>query len=84
MTTSVPTNALQLRSLVRPNGELELSLQSIPVPAPAADEVLIQVQATPLNPSDIGLLFGAADVPVPLPLALPQTRWLPCALPQQR
>jgi NADPH:quinone reductase len=62
MTTSIPTTALQLRSLVKPSGELELSLLNIPVPSPAADEVLIQVQATPVNPSDIGLLFGAADV----------------------
>jgi NADPH:quinone reductase len=62
MTISIPTTALQLRSLVKPTGELELSLLHIPVLSPAADEVLIQVQATPLNPSDIGLLFGAADV----------------------
>ena len=62
MTTPIPTTALQLRSLVKPSGELELSLHSVAVPSPAADEVLIQVQATPLNPSDIGLLFGAADV----------------------
>jgi NADPH:quinone reductase len=62
MTISIPTTALQLRSLVKPSGELELSLLNIPVPSLAADEVLIQVQATPVNPSDIGLLFGAADV----------------------
>ncbi len=62
MTISIPTTALQLRSTVKPSGELELSLLHIPVLSPAADEVLIQVQATPLNPSDIGLLFGAADV----------------------
>ncbi|MGA8515313.1 MAG: NADH oxidase, partial [Burkholderiaceae bacterium] len=62
MTTPIPTTALQLRSLVKPSGELELSLHSIPVPSPSPDEVLIRVQATPLNPSDIGLLFGAADV----------------------
>lgn len=53
---------LQLRSLVKPSGELELSLVSVDTPEPAADEVVVRVQATPLNPSDIGLLFGAADV----------------------
>jgi NADPH:quinone reductase len=53
---------LQLRSLVKPTGELELSLVSVDTPAPAPDEVVVRVQATPLNPSDIGLLFGAADV----------------------
>ena len=53
---------LQLRSLVKPSGELELSLVTVDTPAPAADEVVVRVEATPLNPSDIGLLFGAADV----------------------
>jgi NADPH:quinone reductase len=56
------THALQLRSLVRANGELELSLVSVPVPEPQADEVLVRVEASPLNPSDLGLLFGAADM----------------------
>jgi len=53
---------LQLRSLVRGNGELELSLVSVAVPAPSADEVLIRIEASPINPSDLGLLFGAADM----------------------
>jgi NADPH:quinone reductase len=53
---------LQLRSLVKPSGELELSLVTVDTPAPKDDEVVVRVQATPLNPSDIGLLFGAADV----------------------
>jgi len=59
---NVPSSALQLRSLVRENGELELSLAEIPVPTPGANEVLVQIQASPINPSDIGLLFGAADM----------------------
>jgi NADPH:quinone reductase len=54
--------ALQLRSLVRTSGELELSLVSIPVSAPEPDEVVIRVEASPLNPSDLGLLFGTADM----------------------
>ena len=54
--------SLQLRSLLRSNGELELSLASIPIPEPAADEVLVRIEAAPINPSDLGLLFGAADM----------------------
>jgi NADPH:quinone reductase len=54
--------SLQLRSLVRPNGELELSLVSVAVPEPAPDEVLVRIEAAPINPSDLGLLFGAADM----------------------
>jgi NADPH2:quinone reductase len=52
---------LQLRSLIRSNGELELSLQSVSTPPPAPDEVVVRIEATPINPSDIGLLLGAAD-----------------------
>ncbi len=59
---NVPAFALQLRSLVRESGELELSLAEIAVPTPGASEVLVQMQASPINPSDIGLLFGAADM----------------------
>jgi len=55
-------SALQLQSLVKKSGELEVSLARVPVPAPKADEVLVRVEATPLNPSDLGLLFGAADM----------------------
>ena len=59
---SIPNSALQLRSLVTPEGVLELSIQRKPVPQPGPDDVLIEVQAAPINPSDIGLLFGAADL----------------------
>ncbi len=54
--------ALQLRSLIKRGGELELSLASVDIPQPGPDEVLIRVEASPLNPSDLGLLFGAADM----------------------
>ncbi len=53
---------LQLRSLVKPSGELEISLPSVTTPEPAPDEVVVRIEATPINPSDIGLLFGAADI----------------------
>jgi NADPH2:quinone reductase len=62
MTQTIPSAGLQLRSLIKSTGELELSLVSIPTPAPGPDEVLIRVDAAPLNPSDLGLLFGAADL----------------------
>lgn len=59
--TTLPTTGLQLRSLVQPDGVLRLSLEPTPVPALAAGDVLVRIEATPINPSDIGLLFGAAD-----------------------
>ncbi len=56
------TAVVQLRSLVTPDGRLELSLADIDLPAPAADEIEVRVEATPINPSDLGLLVGAADL----------------------
>ena len=53
---------MQLRSLIRSTGELEVTLVDVEVPEPAADEVLVRMEATPINPSDLGLLFGAADI----------------------
>jgi NADPH:quinone reductase-like Zn-dependent oxidoreductase len=53
---------LQLRSLIKKNGELEISLVNVPIAEPAADEVVVRVEATPINPSDLGLLVGAADM----------------------
>src|SRR3954452_13585119 len=53
---------LQLRSLLKKSGELELSLVCIVTPEPAEDEVVVRVEATPINPSDLGLLIGPADM----------------------
>ena len=62
MKEQIPQTSLQLRSLVRPTGELQLSLASVPIPDPAHDEVVVRIEATPINPSDQGLMFGAADM----------------------
>jgi NADPH:quinone reductase-like Zn-dependent oxidoreductase len=61
MTVEAKTG-LQLRSLIKKSGELELSLAQAPIPEPAADEVVVRVEASPINPSDLGLLTGAADM----------------------
>jgi NADPH:quinone reductase-like Zn-dependent oxidoreductase len=53
---------LQLRSLIKKGGELEISLVQVPFPEPAEDEVVVRVEAAPINPSDLGLLVGAADM----------------------
>src|SRR3978361_2251840 len=61
MSTSSKTG-LQLRSLIKQSAEREISLASVPIPEPADDEVLVRVEASPINPSDLGLLVGAADM----------------------
>jgi NADPH:quinone reductase len=62
MAGDLPDIALELRSLVTSGGTLELSLHEVPVPAPGANEVLVRVEASPINPSDLGLLIAGADM----------------------
>jgi len=52
----------ELRTNITSAGKLELSIVSVPVPQPKDGEVLVRVEATPINPSDLGLLLGPADV----------------------
>jgi NADPH:quinone reductase-like Zn-dependent oxidoreductase len=56
------TTGLQLRSLIKKSGELEISLAKVEVPEPGPDQVVVKVEATPINPSDLGLLVGPADM----------------------
>jgi NADPH:quinone reductase-like Zn-dependent oxidoreductase len=62
MTDTLPTSGLQLRSLITADGRLELSLVDAPVQVPGPDQILVRIEAAPINPSDIGLLFGAANM----------------------
>ena len=62
MSATGPRTGSQLRTLVKSTGVLELSLINLTTAAPGDDEVVVQMQAAPINPSDIGLLFGAADM----------------------
>ena len=59
---TIPDTAAQLQSLVTAEGELQLSIAQIAVPQPKEDQVLIRVEAAPINPSDLGLLFGGTDM----------------------
>ncbi len=62
MTAGLPDSSLELRSTVTSHGTVELSLHDVPVPTPAANEVLVRVEASPINPSDLGLLIAGADM----------------------
>jgi len=55
------TTGLQLRSLVKDDNTLEVSLVEVEFPAPGPEEVLVRIDATPINPSDLALLVGPAD-----------------------
>lgn len=60
--TTTGLRSLEVRSLIRPNGELEVSVIESSVPAPGSDEVIVRVEASPVNPSDQGLMYGPADL----------------------
>ena len=53
---------IQLTSTISEDNKLTLALQEIDMPQPGADEVVIRIEAAPLNPSDLGVLFSAADM----------------------
>ena len=60
--TTQPSTGLQLLSNLKTNGQLELSLAEVPIAAPKSDEVVVRVEASPINPSDLGLLLAGADM----------------------
>ena len=55
-------SGLELRTRITSGGMLELWLEEVRVPRPATGEVLVRVEAAPINPSDLGLLLGPADL----------------------
>ncbi len=55
-------SGLQLHSNVKPEGRLEITLEEVSVPDPGPGEVIVRVEAAPINPSDLGLLVGFADM----------------------
>jgi len=62
MPAEIPATALQLRSLVTADQTVELFLEEAEVPQPGPGDVVVRVEATPINPSDLGLLLAGADV----------------------
>ena len=62
MSTEIPAAALQLRSLVKADQTVELFLETVEVPEPGPGEVVVRIEASPINPSDLGLLLAGADV----------------------
>ena len=84
MNASLARRGLQLRSLITPDGELELSLVEVDVPAPQADEVVVRVEASPLNPSDQGLMFGPADLATARAAGTPEHPVVVARIPPER
>lgn len=83
MTSEIPSSGLQIHTLITENAELQISLQSVPVQAPADDEVLIRVEAAPINPSDLGLLVGPADMSTAKASGTPENPVITADVPEQ-
>nr|WP_295669336.1 zinc-binding dehydrogenase [Sphingomonas sp.] len=61
MTDTIPSEGKQLFSTITEDGRLELAMRTVPVGEPKDDEVLIRVDAAPINPSDLGVMLTVAD-----------------------
>ena len=61
MTNNTRLVGKAMHSRISSDGELKLTLETIELPEPAADEVIVRVEAAPINPSDRLLMFAPAD-----------------------
>ena len=62
MNDTPPLRGLQLHSLLHADGMQDLFLEDVAIPEPGPEEVVLRIEAAPVNPSDIGVLIGGADV----------------------
>src|SRR5262245_12995267 len=72
-TATVPATGLPLRTLVKKDGTLEISLVDVPTPEPKPEEVIVRMEASPVNPSDQGLLFAGVDMSAAKASGTPQS-----------
>jgi NADPH:quinone reductase-like Zn-dependent oxidoreductase len=75
---------LELRSTVSSDAQLTLTLEPVTLAAPGPDEVIVRVEAAPINPSDLGLLLGPADMATLEAGGTPDRPTLTAAIPQAR
>jgi NADPH:quinone reductase-like Zn-dependent oxidoreductase len=57
-----PLTGLELRSLITEQGDLAITLDPVALDEPGPGEIVVRIEATPINPSDLGLLLGPADL----------------------
>lgn len=59
---TLPATGHELRSTVSDDGTVTLAMREFDIAEPGPDEVVVRIEASPINPSDLGMLFGAADL----------------------
>jgi len=62
MTANIPSASKQLFTEITSSGELKFSLKTKPLAAPKPHEVMVRIEAAPINPSDMWPMFGPADL----------------------
>jgi NADPH:quinone reductase-like Zn-dependent oxidoreductase len=82
--TDTTLHGLELRSTVTSQGQLILNLEEVAVAAPGPDEVVVAVRASPINPSDLGLLLGPADMATMVVSGTPDRPVLTATIPASR
>ena len=50
-----------VQSTVTSDGEVRITIEEAPMLEPGPDEVVVAVEASPINPSDLGMLIAGAD-----------------------
>ena len=55
-------NNIELTSTISEDNKLEVALSEIEIPQPGENQVVIRIEAAPINPSDLGVMFSAADM----------------------
>jgi NADPH:quinone reductase-like Zn-dependent oxidoreductase len=79
-----PLQGLELRSRAGSDGLLRLSLEDVTLDAPGPDELVVRVEATPINPSDLGVLIGPADMSTARSAGTPERPVVVADIPRQR
>ncbi len=59
---SAPEQSRQIQSLISKEGQLQLSIAAVELPKPGPDDIIVRIEAAPINPSDLALLTGPADL----------------------
>jgi len=83
MPNDLPATMRQIRSLVTEEGRLQLSLASVDLPEPQPHEVVVRIEAAPINPSDLGLLLASADLDTAMATGSPSEPVVSAEIPPQ-